>query len=350
MEEHSCKSGNEPFQMILVIPDASHFRFLTTSRRDTLILTDLFSSNGLGSARSTAARLSEGSGGRVISLGYRLAPQIAFPNQILDLLVLYLSLLYPPAGSFHSSIPASSIVLAGESSGGCIVLGFIQALLHIKSKRLSFHGQRLDSIPMPAGITLLCPQVDLALCLPSWERNRDFDIWAESAPYLDPTFPTDAIWPSNPPREELYCPASFFSHPMVGSCTAESWKGAPPMWFGVGQERLVDASLVIAQTAVRRGVVVGWNQYEKMPHCWPFLMPDFPHSQHLYLRWSQACQKMAQGTFQSHGQWIDVETLEASDLDVERLTDLTPSDVRQMIFSKAATMPPYQGEVPTGRL
>ncbi|OAF99153.1 uncharacterized protein CC84DRAFT_419607 [Paraphaeosphaeria sporulosa] len=172
--------------------------------------------NGPGTSRPTAAKLSKETGS---------------PPSVI-------SLIHPPPGGFHGPILASSVVLAGESCGAYI----------------TFHGQTFAPVPIPAGATFLNPQADLASCLPSWNENREFDIWSESALYVKPGFPVDAIWPSNPPREELYCGASFFAHPMVSPCTTKSWVDSPPLWFGVGQERLADSAMVVAQTAASDGV------------------------------------------------------------------------------------------------
>lgn len=304
----------------------------------------VFSSNGLGTARPTAVRLSKETGGRVISLDYRLAPQSAFPSQILDLLHLYLSLLHPPPGAFHDPIPSSSIVLAGESAGACIILGFLQLLLQLRLQTIAFHGHTFAPVPMPAGATVLSPQADLALCLPSWNTNRDFDIWSESAPYIKPDFPSDAIWPSNPPREELYCGASLFAHPMVSPCTANSWAGSPPLWFGVGQERLADSAMIIAQTAARDDVCVWWDQYEALPHCWPFIMPKIPHSGHVFKRWGRACLAMVERhSLQSRATWFGVDALEETTKDVKTLTTLSPSKAKEMIEAKAKASKVYSG-------
>jgi acetyl esterase/lipase len=280
----------------------------------------------------------------VVVLDYRLAPQYAFPSQILDLFILYLSLLYPPPGSPHDAVCASSMVLAGESVGAAIAMGLLQVLLLLQNQSLLFHGQ-LVSVPIPAGITVVSCMGEQALCLPSWDSNKQFDIFHERAPFLDPEFPADEIWPSEPPREDLYCKASYLHHPMVSSCTADSWKGAPPMWFGVGQERMADSSKVIAQTAYRDGVCVWWDQYEAMPHCWMFLMPKLPHSTHVFKRWGEVCRKMAKGDdLESRGRWIDVDKLAESDMDVKNLISLEPKEARNMIKAKAKTMNVFYGE------
>ena len=310
------------------------------------------SQNGFGTARPTAAKLSQHSGGRVAVRDYRLAPQYPFPVAILDLFVLYLSLLSPPPNSYHSPIPASSIVIAGESTGANIGISFIQLLLQIRQKQqyLNFHGHKV-CLPVPAGVTALSCLADQALCLPSWLSNKDFDIYSEQAPFLQPDFPADDIWPSNPPRADVYCEALAISHPLVSPCLAESWKGAPPMWFGVGQERLADPVKLVAQTAAKDGVCVWWDQYERMPHCWPLLMPKFPHSAHAWEKWGTACRHFVEGQdLVSKGKWIEVESLEEKNVDVKNLIDLSIGEARAMIERKAKTMMVYTGNKKGARL
>jgi len=64
--------------------------------------------------RGITKRLAKISGGRCYSVRYRLAPQYAFPSQLMDALTSYLALLYPPPGAFHDPVPAENIVFAGD--------------------------------------------------------------------------------------------------------------------------------------------------------------------------------------------------------------------------------------------
>jgi hypothetical protein len=72
---------------------------------------------GLDAHRETARKLVKACDGRVLLIEYRLAPQTAFPGQLIDALNAYLYLLYPPAGSFMirwlqriQSLPATVLV------------------------------------------------------------------------------------------------------------------------------------------------------------------------------------------------------------------------------------------------
>ncbi|KAL9105572.1 MAG: hypothetical protein Q9227_009273 [Pyrenula ochraceoflavens] len=317
------------------------------TKQGTIILVHggAFFTNGLGTSRPTAAKLAKETGYRVLVLDYRLAPQSAFPSQILDLFILYLSLLSPPPGSYHRPIPASSIVIAAESAGACISLSFLQVLLQIQqqNQQIRFHGRTVD-IRNPAGILMVSCVGEQSLALPSWTTNKEYDIFRDQAPFLQPEFPADEIWPSDPPRADVYCDASMLPHPLVSPSLCENWHGAPPMWFAVGQERLADSSMLIAQTAARQGVCVMWNQYEAMPHCWPLFLPKLPHSQHVLRKWGQACRAMIEGgKLVTKGSWISLEDLGSIDVDVRNLTRLTVDEASTMIKGRAEGLSPYIG-------
>lgn len=64
--------------------------------------------------RPTTKRLAKLTGGRCYSVRYRLAPQHPFPAALLDALVSYLALLYPPPGAYHEAVRPEHLVLAGD--------------------------------------------------------------------------------------------------------------------------------------------------------------------------------------------------------------------------------------------
>lgn len=66
------------------------------------------------SHRPLNQELAKLTGGRVYSVRYRLAPIHPFPSALLDALVSYFTLLYPPPGAIHEAVPASDIVFAGD--------------------------------------------------------------------------------------------------------------------------------------------------------------------------------------------------------------------------------------------
>ena len=66
------------------------------------------------SHRATAKKLAKLTGGKVYSVRYRLAPQHPFPAALLDALVSYFALLYPPPGAHHEAVQPEHLVLAGD--------------------------------------------------------------------------------------------------------------------------------------------------------------------------------------------------------------------------------------------
>lgn len=64
--------------------------------------------------RPTTKKLAKLTKGRVYSVRYRLAPQHPFPSALLDALVSYFTLLYPPPEAVHDAVSPSNIVFAGD--------------------------------------------------------------------------------------------------------------------------------------------------------------------------------------------------------------------------------------------
>jgi acetyl esterase/lipase len=87
------------------------------------------------------SRLAASSGGRVLSVDYRLAPEDPFPAAPLDAMSAYRWLL-------DSGVAAVRIVVAGDSAGGGLALGLLVAA-------------RDAGLPQPAGALLMSPWVDL---------------------------------------------------------------------------------------------------------------------------------------------------------------------------------------------
>lgn len=294
------------------------------------------------SHRSTTAKLAQLTGGRCLSVRYRLAPQAAFPAQLLDALVAYLSLVYPLPGSPHASIHPSKIVIAGDSAGGGISLGLLQILLQTNRSSspasLKFHDHTIHlPLPVPAGVALSSPWTDLTRSLPSVFNNKQYD-------YLPPPitanvvgrFPKDRIWPTNPPRGDLYCDTSMLCHPLVSPVIAGDWKGCCPVWMGVGEEMLVDECKFIASKMATQGVVVQFDIWEAMPHCFATVLMScgLEASRRFFDRWAgfiMQATKNGDEALTNKGAWYEAKTNKETELDVEKLTSLTDEEVYQMM-------------------
>ncbi|KAH7381354.1 hypothetical protein DE146DRAFT_670368 [Phaeosphaeria sp. MPI-PUGE-AT-0046c] len=92
---------------------------------------------------------------RVIAPKYRLAPQFPFPCGLHDCLAVYLHLL-------EEKHDPNTIVLAGDSAGGGMVLSMLVTL-------------RDQGIPPPAGAILISPWVDLTHSFPSLGGDGKMD-------------------------------------------------------------------------------------------------------------------------------------------------------------------------------
>ncbi|KAK4493843.1 hypothetical protein PRZ48_015028 [Zasmidium cellare] len=241
--------------------------------------------------RALTSRLAKESKGRVCSVRYRLAPQTAFPGQLVDALMVYLSLLYPPEGSMHEAVGADKIVFGGDSAGGNLSFGLLQLLLQLHRAAdgvipiVKFHGRDVH-VPLPAGVSANSGWFDISRSMPSIVGNAKYD-------YLPPAnhddavsrFGHDDIWPTDPPRGDLFCDLSLLDHPLASLHIADSWATSPPLWMCTGQEMLTDEDTLVASRAAKQGVKVQFEQYEAMPHCFQLLLPDLPNAQRCVKSW-----------------------------------------------------------------
>ena len=290
--------------------------------------------------------MAEHTNSRCFSINYRLAPQNPFPAGLLDVLVGYLSLLYPPSGAFHAPISASSIVLAGDSSGACLLLALVQIILAARKLQgtdepiVRFHGH--DAILlMPSGLALQSPYVDQTNALPSWIYNGTFDLVEEVSPLLSPDHPPCSIWPSNPPRANVYCESSMTCHPLVSPLAAPDWAGAPPMGFALGEERMLDSSAFICHTATRQGVIINWESYEAMPHNWPMVFPDWWQSKKRMERWGEICRNLALGKVTASQATRFCVNSKMEVMDVRNISQLTQGEVEARMKAKQASLRPW---------
>ena len=232
-------------------------------------------------------------------MGYRLAPQNPFLAALLDILVAYLSLLYPPANSYHEPVQPSDLVLTGDSAGACLCLSLVQIILAARKIQNSvkptvlFNGRHVE-LSMPSGLAILSPASDQTASLPSWSSNASSNIFEDTLPALDPRFPACELWPTKPPRGNLYCEVSMLTHPLVSPVVAREWNGSPPMWIAAGGgERLRDGARFLAKNAADQGVIVVWEEYEAMPHLWAILFPKWPHARLCWENCARACVLLA---------------------------------------------------------
>ncbi|KAF2220706.1 Alpha/Beta hydrolase protein [Elsinoe ampelina] len=281
----------------------------------------LFTAGGAASAnnavlhRPILTELARATGGRVLNVLKRLAPQHPYPAGLLDLLLAYLHLLYPPPGSFHDPIPASRIVLAGNSHGASVCLSLVLTILHFNGRSSNPDGSSANPfshspaptldfahyerrLALPAGVLVLSPAPDIFPALPSFWKNMDHDVfsWA-THPAMSPSFPADHLWPSDPPREHPYCFKEMLSHPLISPNMAPSscWQGCPPIYVDIGTDECYkDGALLLVDTMRSAGVPVMFDEFEAMPHDFFMFFPKWWQSKKLIERAAEAVKGMVQ--------------------------------------------------------
>lgn len=291
------------------------------------------------SHRPVVSRLAELTGGRALSIRYRLAPQNPFPAPLLDALLSYLYLLYPPSGSFHEPVSPSNIVFAGDSAGGNLSLVLLQLILHLhrtapngQTPIFKFHGKDV-TIPIPAGIATISPWLDITHSLPSIEENVKYDYLPQPSPTFASACPPCDIWPSNPPRVDIYCDGSALVHPLVSPLAAMDWKMAPPVFIGCGEEMLADEGALFAKRLVKQGIKVVWEQYEAMPHCFAMLFQGHPSGRMFFTEWAKFIKMVADkpSEVNTQGHWVTARKLQRVEVDIAALTKLDDDEALAMM-------------------
>ncbi|CAO2647989.1 Nn.00g089110.m01.CDS01 [Neocucurbitaria sp. VM-36] len=286
--------------------------------------------------RPTTSRLAKETSGRVFSVRYRLSPQNPFPAALLDCFTAYLSLLYPPPSAPHAPVPASEIVFGGDSAGGTCCTALLQLLLQIhrstpagQSPTVKFHGKDVE-IPLPAGVAMTSPWIDISRSLPSIEGATKYDYLPTPSQTDKREFPKCEAWPTDPPRADLYCEASALLHPLVSPLAAKDWSASPPLFFSVGEEMLRDEDAVFARRAAEQGVAVVWREFEAMPHCFAMLLEGLKAGHVHYEEFGKFCREVVEGAkaMQTNGEFIVAKSLVRRDVDVKTgLTELTDEEV-----------------------
>lgn len=288
--------------------------------------------------RGMCQRLAQESKGRVVSVDYRLAPQTAFPGQLLDAFLSYLGLLYPPPGSFHEAVPAEHIVLGGDSAGGNLCFALLQLLLQLHRSAagvpvVKFHGRDVH-VPLPAGASANSGWFDVTRSLPSILGNADFDYLPK--PRGDDAvseFPKDDIWPTDPPRGDLFCELQLLDHPLVSPVAAPDWKQSPPLWMCLGKEMLTDEGVAVASRAATQGVIVQLEEYEAMPHCFQLLMPWRANSDRCLRSYGEFVRRCVEepATLKTNGTEIKAKSGKESPVEVTARGTLGLEEIKKLL-------------------
>lgn len=274
------------------------------------------------SHRPTTKKLAKLTKGRVFSVRYRLAPKYPFPAAVLDALVSYVTLLYPPAGSFHEPVDPKHIVLAGDSAGGNLCLALLQTLLEFRRQGLQvrWNGEERE-VPLPAGAALCSPWADITHSSSSCATNRTYDYLPPRDVIHERVPPPCDIWPSSPPRKNLYAEDAVLTHPICSPLAAKSWEGSCPIYIDTGKELLTDEDKYIAMVAAKQGVKVVYEEYEAMPHCFAMVLTTLGGAKRFFDGWSSFITTAVTdpGEIKTKGVIIKSKTLQEVPVIVEEL-------------------------------
>ncbi len=210
----------------------------------------------LATLRRLLALVSAAAQARVLSVGYRLAPEHPFPAAVHDALTAYRWLL-------ARGIAARQIAIAGNSSGGGLALALLVALCDA--------GE-----PVPAAAVAISPWTDMEMTGES-RRTR-----AAADRMITPDGVKEAAgW---------YLAGQDPRHPYASPVHADL-QGLPPILIHVGDaEILLDDSTRFAARARAAGVEVTLEVWDDMPHCWHTfagLLPEADQAVERIGRWLQ---------------------------------------------------------------
>ena len=184
--------------------------------------------------RHMIALISDAAQARVLSVGYRLAPEHPFPAALEDALMAYRFLL-------RDGADPAAVAIAGDSAGGGLALAMLVAL-------------RDAGDPLPAAATAISPWTDLALTGESLRTRADIDVMIKAA--------------GMPETAATYLAGADPRHPYASPLYADL-RGLPPILIHVGDaEVLLDDSTRFAAKARADGVDVTLEVWAEMPHVW----------------------------------------------------------------------------------
>jgi epsilon-lactone hydrolase len=167
---------------------------------------------------------------RCYSVDYRMPPEHPYPAGLNDCLATYRALL--------SDYAPDSIIVGGRSAGG----NFAAATL-LRAKA--------EGLPLPAGLVLLSPQVDLTESGDSFAVNAGLDV------VLPQSLMTN---------NQLYAAGADLTDPFVSPLFGDS-SGFPPTLLLSGTRDLFLSSTVRMHRKLREaGVAAELHVFEAMPH------------------------------------------------------------------------------------
>lgn len=182
-------------------------------------------------ARGLAATFAAGVNRHFISVDYRMPPDHPYPAALDDCMAVYKAMLrdYAPG----------KIIIHGGSAGGNLAAAMVLRA-------------RDEGLPMPAGVILLTPEVDLTESGDSFQTNKHLDIIL-----------TTSLMQAN----LLYANGADLSHPYLSPLFGDFSKGFPPTFLATGTRDLFLSNTVRMHCALlAAGVPAELYVIEAAPH------------------------------------------------------------------------------------
>ena len=182
-------------------------------------------------AKVLGVRAAAAIGARTVSVDYRMPPDHPFPAAPEDCLAVYRALL--------ETIDPKRIVIGGGSAGGNLAAA---TTLMIRDRGL----------PLPAGVVLLTPEVDLTESGDSFRTNEDLDVILKHG---------------LPECNALYADGRDLRDPYLSPLFADFAKGFPPTLIQTGTRDLFLSNSVLMHRKLRNaGIDAELHVWEAMPH------------------------------------------------------------------------------------
>lgn len=200
--------------------------------------------NSIETHQKLVSGIVSASGVGAVVFDYRMAPEYPFPAAVHDALAAYRALL-------DEGVPASSIIVAGDSAGGGLTIALLVSA-------------RDAGLPQPAAAVVLSPWTDLEGVGVSMDANVGVDLMVERATMR-------AIG-------DIYLAGADMRSPLASPIYADLHGLAPLLIQVGGHEVLLDDSTRLAVAAAHAGVDVRLHVFPEMQHVFQTGLGQLPES------------------------------------------------------------------------
>lgn len=231
-------------------------------------------------------------------------------------------------------------------------MALTQLLLEFKrtNTKIQWYGEEI-AVPLPAGVALSSPWMDLTHSSPSCKTNAPFDYLPMLQGIEKIPRPSCPAWPASPPRKMLYCADALISHPLVTLLTARSWEGCPPVYMSTGWELLADEDKFMAAKLHSQGVPVIWEEFEGMPHCFAMILTENPMARRCFIAWTGFIKTVAEkgpSSIQTAFTTVKAKTLKEESRDPAKVAPYTEEQMWERLrgLASGTNTPKAAGDVP----